>query len=253
MAVIDRRGVTVDASDTATAGDPNPGLAIKVAVRVATTANITLAGLQTIDGVALAAEDRVLVKDQTDAKLNGIYSVSTGPWTRTMDADGNTDLANALQVLVIAGTLNGSYKTYILTSPDPITIGESDIIWQALAFPSSAVEWTIDGGGVPIAAGYSGIQEIPFDCRITRSTLLADQVGTIVLDIRKTSYANFPPDPADSIVAAAPPTLASAQAVQDTTLTDWTLQLRKGDLLAYYVVGLTTVTKVTLSLLVTRN
>ncbi len=253
MAVIDRRGVAVDATDSAVAGDPNPGLAIKVAVRVATTANITLSGLQTVDGVVLAAEDRVLVKDQTDATLNGIWSVSTGPWTRTMDADGNTDLANALQVLVISGTLNGGYKTYVLTSPDPVTIGTSNITWQALAFPNSALEWTIDGGGVPIAAGYSGIVEVPFDCYITRATMLADVAGSIVIDVRKTSYANFPPDPADSIVASAPPTLAAQQASQDATLTGWTVLLRKGDLLAFYVVGLTTVTKVTLSMLLVRN
>ncbi|MES2671628.1 MAG: hypothetical protein V4673_14590 [Pseudomonadota bacterium] len=253
MATIDRRGVSVDATDSAVAGDPNPGLAIKVACRVATTASITLSGLQTIDDVAVAAGDRVLVKDQTDATQNGIYNASTGPWTRANDADGNTELATALQVLIVAGTLNGGYRGFVLTSPDPITIGTSAIVWQALSYPSSAIEFVMDGGGAPITAGYKGIVEVPFDCLITRSTFLADIPGSIVMDVRKTSYANFPPGPADSIVGATPPTLAAQQSTQDTALTDWTLALRKGDLLAFYVSGLTTVGLATLSLLVTRN
>jgi hypothetical protein len=67
MSAIDRRGATVSAADPPIGTNPNPDLAIKAPARVATTgSNITLSGLQTIDGIALAAGDRVLVKDQTD-------------------------------------------------------------------------------------------------------------------------------------------------------------------------------------------
>ena len=55
---------------------------IKLACRVATTANITLEGLQTIDGVSVAADDRVLVKNQTSSVNNGIYLADTGEWSR---------------------------------------------------------------------------------------------------------------------------------------------------------------------------
>ena len=103
MAIIDRRGVTVDATDTIIAGDPNPGLAIKAAVRAATTGDITLSGLQTIDGIALAAGDRVLVKDQADATQNGIYTASSGPWSRSVDAASNSQWASGTQVLVASG------------------------------------------------------------------------------------------------------------------------------------------------------
>lgn len=67
------------------------GLKTRTAVRVATTANITLSGTQTVDGVALTAGNRVLVKNQTDSTKNGIYTVASGAWTRTdLDAvDGN--------------------------------------------------------------------------------------------------------------------------------------------------------------------
>jgi hypothetical protein len=90
MATIDLRGAVLSAADPPISTNPSPDLAWKAPVRVATTgANITLSGLQTIDGVALAAGNRVLVKDQTDAITNGIYAANTGPWVRTSDAAGN--------------------------------------------------------------------------------------------------------------------------------------------------------------------
>ena len=58
------------------------GLSLKDSVRAGTTANITLSGEQTIDGVALVGGDRVLVKDQTDKTKNGIYVVASGAWSR---------------------------------------------------------------------------------------------------------------------------------------------------------------------------
>ncbi len=253
MATRDRRGVVVDATDSIIAGDPNPGLAIKVACLVATTENIVLSGLQTIDDVVLIEGARVLVKDQTDLKLNGIYSASSGPWTRANDANGNTELANGLQVIVLSGTINGAYKVFVLTSEDPVTIGSSDIVWRVLFYPDSAIEWTIDGGGAPVPSGYSGVVEIPFDCRILANRMVSPEVGAIVFDVRRSTFANLPADPADSIVAAAPPTLAAAQTSQDVALVDWITQLRKGDWLTFYVVGIPTVTKITLSMPVTRN
>lgn len=58
---------------------------VKASCRAATTANITLSGTQTIDGVALIDGDRVLVKNQTAGANNGIYDVSSGGWTRAID------------------------------------------------------------------------------------------------------------------------------------------------------------------------
>lgn len=63
------------------------GLDVKSSVLVATTANITLSGLQTIDGITVVANDRVLVKDQTTAAQNGVYLAQSGAWTRASDMD----------------------------------------------------------------------------------------------------------------------------------------------------------------------
>lgn len=101
------------------------GLSWKQAVNAATTGNITLSGLQTVDGVALAAGNRVLVKNQTAAENNGIYVVvDGGPWTRAEDANVAGEL-NGAAVFVLQGTVNdnsGWTQTAVITSfSDPQT------------------------------------------------------------------------------------------------------------------------------------
>ena len=82
------------------------GLEPKQSVRAASTANLaTLSGPMTLDGVALVAGDRVLVKDQTTAGQNGIYVVAAGAWTRSADADVWGELISAY-VFVESGTTN---------------------------------------------------------------------------------------------------------------------------------------------------
>lgn len=103
--------------------------AVKAPVRVATTANITLSGTQTIDGVAVVANDRVLVKDQTDATENGIYDVKANAWTRSPDFDGNRDVRNGTIVLVNSGTLYTN-SAWQVSASDPITIGTTSITFD---------------------------------------------------------------------------------------------------------------------------
>lgn len=81
------------------------GLDVKASVIAATTANITLSGEQTVDGVSLIAGDRCLVKDQTAPAENGIYVVASGAWTRAVDADAWAELPGAF-VFVEQGTVN---------------------------------------------------------------------------------------------------------------------------------------------------
>lgn len=104
----------------------NAALAIKAPVQAATTANITLSGAQTIDGISVTTGDRVLVKDQTDDTENGIYDVSTSAWSRAKDFDGPGDVVTGTMVLVPAGTTNAN-SFWRVTTADPITIGTSSI------------------------------------------------------------------------------------------------------------------------------
>jgi len=117
----------------------------------------------------------------------------------------------------------------------------------------ATITFIIDGGGSAITTGEKGHLEIPFACTINQVTMIADQSGSIVVDIWKDTYANAPPDDADSITASAPPTLSSAQKSQDTTLTDWTTAITADDILAFNVDSCTTITRVTISLKVTKT
>ncbi len=81
------------------------GLDIKASVVAATTANITLSGAQTIDGVSVVAGDRVLVKNQTTGSQNGIYVAAAGAWTRAVDMDAWSELPGAFTFIEGGTTL----------------------------------------------------------------------------------------------------------------------------------------------------
>ena len=86
-------------------------IAMKAPCAAATTANITLSGLQTIDDVLLEVLDRVLVKNQTLATQNGIYDVSATAWTRAADFDGVLDVVAGTTVPVMRGALRRAART----------------------------------------------------------------------------------------------------------------------------------------------
>lgn len=107
-------------------------LAIKAPCLVATTgANITLSGVQAIDGVTVGNNsERVLVKDQSDPRQNGIYIASSGIWQYAQDAGGNTDWTAGTLVLVQSGATNAG-KLFQQTTAGPIIIGTSNIVFAA--------------------------------------------------------------------------------------------------------------------------
>lgn len=107
----------------------NGGVATKKPVRVATTANITLSGEQTIDGVLTSSSD-VLVKDQSTSSQNGIYTTSSGAWTRREDADGVRDLVRGSLVFVNDGTVNSGTYWSLEASSDPIVPGTTSITFE---------------------------------------------------------------------------------------------------------------------------
>lgn len=103
------------------------GLQVKTACRVATTANLSLTGAATVDGVAVATSDRVLVKNQTASAENGIYVANTsGAWTRATDANTWAELVGAAAFITAGSTqANTTWVTNIAAGgtlgTDPIT------------------------------------------------------------------------------------------------------------------------------------
>lgn len=125
------------AADAATkqyVDDVARGLSWKAPVRAASTANVTLAAPgATLDGVTLAAGDRLLLKHQTAAAENGIYvwSASGTPLARTVDADTAGELVPGAAVSVTEGTVNAD-KVFMVVSDAAITIGTSSQTWGQL-------------------------------------------------------------------------------------------------------------------------
>jgi len=144
-----------DAATKAYVDAARMGLDVKASVRVATTANITLSGTQTIDGVAVIAGDRVLVKNQSTASQNGIYVVAAGSWSRASDADSDSEVTAGLFTFVSEGTVN-SDSGWVLTTNDVITLGTT-----SLAF-----------------AQFSGAGQITAGAGLTKNGNTIDAVGT---------------------------------------------------------------------------
>ena len=102
------------------------GLDPKDSCKVATTGNITLSGTQTIDGVSVSAGDRVLVKEQSDKKENGIYICAAGSWSRSSDMAAGSDAAGN-SMFIEQGTVNGD-KPFVCTSnKGAAVVGTNDL------------------------------------------------------------------------------------------------------------------------------
>lgn len=113
-------GVTGDASQNT-----------KAPARVATTANITLSGNQTIDGISVVSGNRVLVKNQSTASQNGIYvAAHPGAWARASDFDSDSDAQSGCLVPVAEGTAGAG--VWQLSTPAPISLGSTSLTFSQI-------------------------------------------------------------------------------------------------------------------------
>lgn len=122
------------------------GLNPRASVDAATTANISLSGAQTIDGVAVLPGDSVLVKDQINQSENGIYTVQVGLWSRRTDSNTSEKLDNSY-VFSKGGTAN--VGKYYLQVGDVVNLGVDAVIWDE--FNSNAI--VTAGDGIDVTAG----------------------------------------------------------------------------------------------------
>lgn len=164
------------ATDAATKGYVDAavnGLDWKASVRAATTANITLSGAQTIDGVSVVATDRVLVKNQTTASENGIYVAAAGAWSRATDADANAEVTAGLAVFVTEGTTLAD-TGWVLTTNDAITVGSTSLTFTQFTGGTTVTgttnRITVTSGQVDIAAAYVGQTSITTLGTVTTGT-----------------------------------------------------------------------------------
>lgn len=111
----------------------------------------------------------------------------------------------------------------------------------------------IDGGGSAITTGVKADLLVPYNCTVLGWDIFGDASGSIVIDVWKDTYANFPPTVADTIAGTEKPTLSSAVKNQDTALSSWTTALTRNDILRFNVDSASTVTRVTLSIRIKRT
>jgi hypothetical protein len=149
-------GTPVNPNDAARLADVQAaaaGIDNKPSVRAATTANITLSGAQTIDGVSVVAGDRVLVKNQTDATQNGPYVVAAGAWARA----GDSVTANSFW-FVEEGTAQDNTQ-WMVSNNGTITLGTTALVISQFGGATSYAAGngiTINAGTISISATYTG-------------------------------------------------------------------------------------------------
>ena len=122
-----------DAATKAYVDAVKTGLDVKDSVVAASTGNGTLSSAytngDTLDGVTLATNDRILLKDQSTGAENGIYTVnSSGAPTRATDFDANAEVTSGAFTFVTEGTANGD-SGFVLTTNDDITVGSTAMTW----------------------------------------------------------------------------------------------------------------------------
>lgn len=123
------------------------------------------------------------------------------------------------------------------------------------AVTTRAIGITITGNGTVISTGIKGDIYVPYTCTITAATMLADQTGSIVVDIWKDVFGSYPPTVSDTIIntgaGGTKPTISGATNSQDNTLAHWTTSITAGDCLRYNVDSSGSITRLTLVLTVT--
>ena len=198
----------------------------------------------------------------SDPNANRLYywddSTNTSAWLdySAWDTDASDDLTTSTS---FGGDVSGTYDnlqlgTGVVTTTEIAdgTIADGDINANA-DVRISAIEVIIDGGDSAITTGVKADIEVPFNCTILQATALANETGSIQVDIWKDTYANFPPTDADSITGSNPITISSSNKSQDSTLSGWTTTISAGDILRFNVDSCSSIKRCTISLKVRKD
>jgi hypothetical protein len=194
------------------------GLDVKDSCRVATTGPITLSGTQTIDGVAVIAGDRVLVKDQASAPTNGIYVVAAGAWSRAADADTSAEVTANLFTFVAEGTANAD-TGWVLTTNDTITLGTTALTFVQFSGAgqiTAGAGLTKTGNSIDVITASSG-----------RIVVNADSIDLATAGTAGT-YRSVTTDAYGRVTAGTNPTTLAGYGITDAQPLDATLTALAG-------------------------
>ena len=153
----------------------------KQSVRAATTANITLSGLRTVDGVVLAAGDRILVKNQTEGKENGLYIVAAGAWSRTSDADTSAEVTPGLVVAVEQGATQADTIWQLITDA-PIVLGTTALSFRDIT----------DGFARLLSPAFTGTPTVPTPPQFDATQKVVNAEFLKRMGVEYGGYVNYP-------------------------------------------------------------
>ena len=181
------------------------GLDAKASCRAGTTANITLSGAQTIDGVSVIAGDRVLVKDQTSAAENGIYVAAASGWARSADANTWDELVNAYS-FVEDGTANAN-NGFVASIVAGGTLGSTAVTWVQF----SGAGQVIAGAGMTKSGNTLDVGT----AAASRIVVNADNIDLATSGVTAATYRSVTTDAYGRITGGTNPTTVSAYGLTD--------------------------------------
>jgi hypothetical protein len=182
------------------------GIDAKASCVVATTANITLSGTQTIDGIALSVGDRVLVKDQSTASQNGIYLCASSTWTRTTDANTWDELVAAF-TFIEKGTTQAN-NGYISTITAGGTLGTTAVTFAQFSGAGQVIAGaglTKSGNTIDVGTASS-----------SRIVVNSDNIDLATSGVTAGTYKSVTTDVYGRITAGTNPTTLSGFGITDT-------------------------------------
>lgn len=212
--------VDTDAATKAYVDSVAQGLDIKASVRAATTGNITLSGTQTIDGVAVIAGDRVLVKNQSSAAENGIYVAAVSTWSRAADANTWDELVGAF-TFVEDGSTNDNTGWVCSVAPGG-TLGVTAVTFEQF---SGAGQITAGAGMVKVGNTLN-VQS----ASSSRIVVGADEIDLATTGVGAGTYRSVTVDTFGRVTAGTNPTTLAGYGISDAYTTTQTDTLLTGKL-----------------------
>ena len=192
------------------------------------------------------------LSDEGDTEA-GTITYSTIPLSNTTTVQSKvTELDNHIADVANPHSVEADQ---VATEDSGINVQEAlnAIETDVTALQKSSIAFVIDGGGSAITTGIKGDLAVPFAGTITGVTMLANETGSIVVDLWVDSYANYPATDADTITSSAVPTITTALKSQDLTLTGWTTAISEDTIIRFNVDSITDIQRVTIILEITRT
>lgn len=192
------------------------GLVVQPSCRLATTANITLSGTQTIDGVSALEGNRVLVKNQSTESQNGVYLVASGSWSRATDFDSNAEVVPGSYFYIEDGNDNGA-TTWVLGTTGTIIVGTTGLTFNKF---SSADSVTAGDGLVKV-----GTTMNVGTVSTARIVVNSDNIDLATTGVSANTYQSVTVDVYGRVTAGSNPTTVSGYGLTDAAIINQTMHI----------------------------